>query len=54
MFQLGFQLGFEFSLDWVEMECGAGYMFEYVHNKDLIEGKKEFNHFVNLFLKFTI
>jgi len=54
VFQLGFQLGFEFSLDWVEMECGAGYMFEYVHNKDLIEGKKEFNHFLNLFLKFTI
>jgi hypothetical protein len=29
-------------------------MFEYVQNKDLVEGAREFNHFVNFRVKFTI
>jgi hypothetical protein len=54
VFQLGLELGFEFSLDWTELSLGVGYMFEYVQNKDLVEGAREFNHFVNFRVKFTI
>ncbi|MBN1797271.1 MAG: hypothetical protein JW822_01750 [Spirochaetales bacterium] len=54
VFQLGCDLDFVFGLEWGELACGIGYLFEYVYNKDLIEGSEEFNHFVKLFLKLTL
>ncbi len=54
VFQAGCNLDFSFGLEWAELTCGIGYLFEYVYNKDLIAGSEEFNHFVKLFLKLTL
>jgi hypothetical protein len=54
VFQLGCDLDFVFGLEWGELSCGLGYLFEYVVHKDLVPGSNEFNHFVKLFLKLTL
>jgi hypothetical protein len=54
VFQIGCDVDFVFGLEWGELSCGLGYLFEYVVHKDLIPGNNEFNHFVKVFLKLTL
>jgi hypothetical protein len=52
--QISIRTEFIFGLGWGELSCGAGYMFEYVENKNLIAGNHEFNNFFNVFLKLAL